>query len=197
MLFVRLLSIVLIIIGFAGFSAPFWFGAVKGAESIELPLAAIEDVAVGDDGGLYFALMHLGRVQVYSREGNFVRNFPISNSGGAFCLSIAGDRLTVAVARRDAADEFDLDGKPLSRDAHLTDGQYAEVCRRDERVRFVDWAVGAVTLTFADGRHVTLARQLWHYAALGPFWSWLMFMIGLALWPEWRRGIFNRIMGRK
>ena len=115
MFFVRLLSIALFAVGIVGFSSPFWLGMVKGIEVIELPLAEIEDVAVSDDKRIYFALMHLARVQVYDGNGRFIRNFEVETSGGMFCLDIDGDRLTVAVARRSAFDEFDLDGRRVSR----------------------------------------------------------------------------------
>ena len=170
---------------------------MKGVEAIELPLVQIEDVAVAHDNRIYFALMHLARVQVYTGNGRFIRNIPISNSGGAFCVDVTDNRLTVTVARRNAADDFDLDGRPAGRDRRITEEQYAQVCRRDLRIKSVDWTVSDVTLSFADGNRLTFARQLWHYLALGPFWSWLMFAIALFLWPEWRRGILKQIMRSK
>lgn len=196
MIFIRLLSAVLFVIGLAGFFAPFWLGQVKGVESFELPLAEVHDVAVAPDKRIYFALMHLGRVQVYAGDGTFIRNFEVRNAGGAFCLDIAGDRLTVAVARRDATDTFDLDGKLIFDNTPITEEQYDETCRSDPRIRSRDWAASGVTLTFVDGARLVLARQPWHYVALHPFWSWLMVMVALFLWPEWRRGIFDRIKGR-
>lgn len=196
-MFIRLLSAALFIIGFAGFVAPFWLGSVKGIETLELPLAAIEDVAVAPDGRIYFALMHLGRVQVYNHGARFIRNVPVENRGGAFCLDIDGSRLTVAMARRDAYDVFDLEGLLLSRDTKITDRRYAEACRPDPHIKSVDWAVSEITLNFADGHRLVFPRQLWHYLALGPFWSWLMLAIALFLWPEWRRGILRQFRGKK
>lgn len=197
MILVRLLSIALFVIGGAGFAAPFWSGSVNVFEAVELPLADIKDVAIAHDNRIYFALMHLGRVQAYSRDGHFIKHFAIENNGGAFCLDIEGDRLKVAVARRHAFDMFDLDGKLLSRDTKISDSGYEQTCRPDPRIRSVDWAISKITLNFADGRRLTFARQLWHYLALGPFWSWLMFAIALFLWPEWRRGILEQMRRSK
>ena len=190
---IRLLSAALIVIGLAGFVAPFWIGSVKSIGAIELPLVEIEDVAVAHDKRIYFALMHLARVQVYAGDGRFIRNFPVASAGGAFCIDVTDDRLTVTVARRDAADDYDLDGNPIGRDRFITEEQYYDTCRRDPRLRSVDWTVSEVTLTLANGNRLTFARQPWHYLALGPFWSWLMFAIGLILLPGWRRGILRRM----
>jgi len=181
-MFFRLLSAVLFFIGLAGFTAPLWLGSVKGIETIELPLSHIDDVAVAPDGRIYVAVMHIGRVQVYDSTASFMRNINIENRGGAFCVEIADDQLTVAVARRDAYDVFDLDGRLLSRDTKITDRRYAEACRRDPRIKSVDWSVNEVILNFADGNRLNVARQPWHYLALGPFWSWLTLFIALVLW---------------
>lgn len=197
MILIRLLSIVLFVIGVAGFAAPFWIESVKGIETIELPLAEIEDVAIAHDNRIYFALMHLARVQVYLGNGRFIGSFAVENRGGAFCLDTEGDRLTVAVARRDAFDVFDLDGKLLNRNLMITGGGYAQACRPDPRIRSVDWAIREATLNFTDGRRLVFARQFWHYLALGPFWSWLLFILALFLWPEWRRGILEQMRRSK
>jgi hypothetical protein len=195
MIFIRLLSAALFVIGLGGFLAPFWLGSVQNAGTIELPLVEIEDVAVAHDGRIYFALMHLARLQIYTGDGRFIRNIPVSNAGGAFCLDVTDNRLTVAVARRDAADTFDLDGHPSTFDTPIDEDRYHDVCRRDPRIKSVDWTVSEVTLNYTDGRRLIFQRQVWHYAALGPFWSWLMFAIALFLWPEWRRGVLKRMWG--
>jgi hypothetical protein len=195
---VRIASIFLVIVGAAGFTAPFWIDSVvKDAGAIELPLVEIEDSAVSDDGRVFFALMPLGRIQIYDGAGKFVRNFPIDSSGGAFCLDVDGNRITVAIARRDAADEIDLGGRPLRLNAPIDEKQYSVACQSDPRVRSVERTWETVVVKFADDRpSLTLNRKWWHYLAYGPFGSWLMFMVGLLLWPEWRRAIFKRMFGR-
>lgn len=197
MIFARLLSIVLFVVGFAGFTAPFWLGSVKGVEAIELPLTEINDVSVSGDGRLYFALMHLSRVQVHDSQGRFIRNFAVDNSGGGFCLDIDGDRLTVAVARRNASSEFDLDGRQLSGDTRLVDRRYEDICKPDPRLRSVDWAVSEIMLTFADNSRLSIARQPWHYLALHVFLSWFFVVIALFLWPEWRRGVLKQLRRKR
>lgn len=192
---IRIVSIVLVIVGGAGFLAPFWIGAaIKDTGAIEMPLVEVEDVAASADGRMFFAIMHLGRVQVYDGAGKFVRNFPVDNGGGAFCLDLVGDRLTVYVARRDAADEFDLDGRTIRLNTPIDEKQYDTACRYDARVRSVESTFEAVRIAFADGRPpLTLARAWWHYLAFGPFGSWLTFAVGLVLWPEWRRAVLRRM----
>lgn len=190
---IRALALLLIVVGAAGFLAPFWLG--PSANSIELPLVEIEDVAAEDDR-LFFALMHLGHVQVYARDGTFIRNFHVDNAGGAFCLDGTDGKLTVAVARRDAADTLDLDGRPIQLNAPITEEQYSATCARDPDLRAVDESLADVTVFFADGRPpLTIKRRWWHYLAYGPFASWFLFALGLILWPEWRRAIWKRIRG--
>jgi len=122
---IRLFAISLVIIGAAGFVAPFWIGAaIKDAGAIEMPLVEIEDVAVSGNNRLFFALTHLGRIQIYDGTGKFLRNFPVDNSSGAFCLDLVGDRLTAYVARRDAADEFDLDGRSIRLNTQIDERLY-------------------------------------------------------------------------
>lgn len=195
---IRIVAILLVIVGAAGFTAPFWIDvAIKDVGGIEMPLVQIEDVAVSADNRVFFALTHLGRIQVYDRSGRFVRNFPINNSGGVFCLDLVDDRLKVYVARRDVADEFDLDGRSIRLNAPIDEKQYSAACRSDARVRSVESTFGAVTVALADGHPpLTFQRKWWHYLAFGPFGSWLMFVVGLFLWPEWRRAIFKRVFGQ-
>lgn len=190
---IRLLAVTFFVVGLAGFVAPFWIGSLTGVETVELPLAEIEDVSVANDGRIYFALMHLGRVQVYATDGTFIRNFSVRNSGGAFCLEIVESRLIVSVARRDEADEFDLDGKLVHGERPINEDQYRDACRNEASIRALDQALDAVTVKFTDGRSLRIERKLWHYLALGPFWSWFMFVIGMFLLPEWRRGVFRQL----
>lgn len=198
-MFVRLISIALIVVGAAGFVAPFWIGAAfDDIGAVELPLVEINDVAVSDDGRVFFALNHLGRIQAHAPDGKFLRNFRVDNAGGSFCIDVAGDQLTASVARRDALDEFDLNGAPIRLNTPISDEQYDIACRRDPGIRFLDESFEAVTVAFADGRApLKLQRKWWHYFAYGPIGSWLVLVAGLLLWPEWRHAILKRIRGEK
>lgn len=175
---IRILAVALIVVGAAGFLLPFW---LKGGQNTELPLAEIADAATAADR-VFFALTSIGRVQVYSREGAFLYNFPVNNSGGTFCLDATADRLTVAVARRDAADTFDLSGRLLQSNQPINETQYDDACRSDPNIASIDRALTGVSVTFTDGRQpLTVHRQWWHYIALGPLGSWLLFALGILL----------------
>lgn len=185
---IRLISVLLVLIGSAGFLAPFWIGAVPNINAVELPLSAISDVAISDEGDLYIAIASHGRIQKYSPDGKFLGGFEIEFAGGAFCLDIDGSELTVSIARRDAADVFDLSGNIISANTPISEDEYHESCRKDAQI---DSRLDRTIVSFDDGQSITIKRKSWHYLALNTFASWGMFVIGLLLFPEWRRAVFS------
>lgn len=196
---IRLIAITLVLIGAAGFFMPFLVGFVSDdPERLELPLAEISDIAVSADNELFFALMFAGRIQKYSGSGEFIDSFDVDSAGGHFCLDLAGDRLTVSVARRDAADEYDLSGSLIHKNIPVDESRFETSCKFDSKIRSIGYAFDRITLSFADGAApVIIKRKLWHYLAPGPFVSWAIFMVGLILFPEWRRGVIRMMRKRR
>ncbi len=195
---IRLVASSLILIGASGFFMPLWIGfAIRHLGAQEMPLSLIEDIAVSNDNHLYLALMFTSRVQKYSSDGKFVSSFGVNSVGGIFCIDAGSDRLTINFGRRDATDEFELDGRPtrlnMPTDKTRPRGinRYGD-CAIDSQIRSLDWSLHAVSVMLVDNRPaVTIKRQAWHYVALHPFASWLIGGVGLFLFPEWRRAVLR------
>ena len=64
---------------FASFGALNWVPS-----SFEMPLGHLDDIAVDEYGNIYCALQFYSRVQVYDRDGRFLRGWPVNPPGGAF-----------------------------------------------------------------------------------------------------------------
>ncbi len=195
MLFIRIVSAFLVVVGTAGFFLPFWFGSLgERAAEIELPVAQVEDVAVSPDGHLFVALIHAARIQKYTANGEFVLNFPVGSGGGTYCIAIAGDRLYVDVGRRRAIDELDLSGRPIKLDVPRGERTEPGGCELDEAILDVEETFTGLRISFVDDRaSLVIKPKYWHYLMWGPFGSWLMAIVGLFLWPEWRRGLLKMI----
>jgi hypothetical protein len=187
---------VLTLVGAAGFFLPFILAAAfRDDNTIELPLAEVKDVAVSPNGDVYFALMHAGRVQRYAGDGRFVSSFPVNSAGGIFCIVIVDGALQVHVARRDATDAHDLDGRLLRENFGEDSGIEYIPCKRDPQVASISSSWRSLQVRFTDDRPpLTIQRLTWHFLALHPFQSWLTFAVGLLLMAWWREGVF-RSMG--
>ena len=172
---------------------PFWIGLVFGeAHELEMPLTEISDVAMSENGDLYFALTFAGRVQKYSSNGDFEKSFQINASGGSFCLAIIGDELAVYLARRDAEERYDLNGNSIRQSIPFNEFAYSEKCEWNEHIADVKSMLQHVTVSFANAENaITIERQPWHFIVFGPFISWITLAIGLFLIPEWRYAIFS------
>ncbi|MEM9495479.1 MAG: hypothetical protein AAGA09_05710 [Pseudomonadota bacterium] len=194
-MFLRILGVLLSTIGAAGFFMPFWIGLIFGdAYELEMPLTEISDVVMSENGDLYFALTFTSRVQKYSSDGNFEKNFKINAVGGFFCLEIIENDLVVYVARRGVVDRYDLDGNAISKNNPFDGYVYREKCKRSERIVDVKSTLEEVTVSLTDAQNpIVIERQPWHFIAFGPFISWLTFAIGLFLIPEWRHPIFSAL----
>lgn len=190
---VRVFATVMILLGMAGFFTPFWIGGVvENLGEVEMPLVDIQDVAVSPDGGLYFALGFGGRVQQYSPTGEFVRGIDFDSAGGASCVHLGNEVLTVYVARRDEADEFSPSGELLRAAVPISESDYQASCSWDPQVSALERRVDAVavSLTGVDGP-VVIGRKVWHYLLPGHFYSWLIGVLGFVSFPEWRRAVFG------
>jgi hypothetical protein len=174
-----LLAFVLIVIGVVGFSLPFWINTlVKDDPTIEMPLALISDVAASPDGRVFGGIAPLGRVQIYSAKGRFLRSFSVDFPSGSVCLDAMDAPPMPVMDKRVQTAELIIEGLRVreywpSRKFH---------CRVDPPVRSVAWWPTSVIVSFTDGRTLQLVRAWWHYFALGPFFSFLTAVIGGMLW---------------
>lgn len=191
---------VMTLVGAAGFFLPFILDiAFKNDNTLELPLAEVTDVAVSPAGDVYFALMHAGRIQRYTAAGRFVSSIDVKSAGGLICIAVVDGTLQVHVARRSATDAYDLDGRLLREQAAEDEGIEYLPCRRDEQVTGMTTTWRDVQVRFTGGRApLTIERRAWHLLALGPFYSWLIFAVGLFAMAWWREGVLRQMgFGKK
>lgn len=198
-MFVRLVGVALVFIGAAGFLAPLWIGtAFPNPDQAEFPLSDVSDVAVGPDKSLFFALAHLGRVQKYDADGNFVRGVGVDALGGSFCLDADADGVNILIARRDEADKISFGGDYLSRGARIDEDAYVASCGSDSSIAAVARRLTEVSVVRSgEDQPTIIKRQPWHYLALSPWASWLTAAVGLALIPEWRRPILKAFLRQR
>lgn len=82
----------------------------------EAPLYDPEGIVVSESGNVFCGLMWSQRVQVYSKNGVFIKGIPIAAAGGTFKLKLdSQNHLNVATARNDMLYIFDENGILLSK----------------------------------------------------------------------------------
>jgi hypothetical protein len=91
-------------------------------ESSEWPLLGTEDAVENARGERFVPLVASARIQVYDREGKFVRGWSVPTAGGVFKLHVTkDDNLDVFAARGDRHLVFAADGTLLT-DDHYREG---------------------------------------------------------------------------
>ncbi|MCL5772783.1 MAG: hypothetical protein M1536_00175 [Firmicutes bacterium] len=75
-------GIFLEIIGFLGFFRNIVYSGGYNRQSSEAPLKGLDGIAVDDNGRIYCAVQAYGRVQVYDKNGNFIRSCYIDSNEG-------------------------------------------------------------------------------------------------------------------
>jgi hypothetical protein len=107
----KIISTILVIIGFVGFlSGSYFYG-----ENVEIPLGDINGFVVDKDDNIYVGCAFYERVQVYNKEGKFIKNWPIEAYGGMFYMSKSEkDEILITTARGDDQILYNKNGKKLS-----------------------------------------------------------------------------------
>ncbi len=108
----RIISTLLVVVGFVGFlSGSYFYG-----RSVEIPLGDINGFVVDKDDNIYIGCAFYERVQVYNKEGEFIKNWPIEAYGGMFYMSkTEKDEILITTARGDDQVLYDKNGKILSK----------------------------------------------------------------------------------
>jgi hypothetical protein len=107
----KIISIILIGIGFIGFLSGSSFYSTK----TEIPLGDINGFVVDKDRNIYIGCGFYERIQVYNKNGEFIKNWPIEIYGGMFYMNkTENDEILITTARGDNQILYDKDGKVLS-----------------------------------------------------------------------------------
>ncbi len=173
-----------------------WFGGALfggGLLSVpvhfEVPLGELEGIAVDSKGRVYCGASFYGRVQVYDREGRFLRGWSADASGGAFRIKVdEDDRVHVATARgglhwiwdregrliHKAEDPSQFEAFPASATTDRSGNRY-EIRGRSLFPR--------VVRTDAEGRQCVMIATPWYlWIIQGPFPAWIFFFLGMIVW---------------
>lgn len=110
------IGLILIIIGHISFIGGVLISSRLIEFNHELPLGHIEGITVSDDSRIYIGIHFYGKIQCYDANGNFLKNWKVDNSGGAFKIDIHEDTIIVATARGDYLIKYDLNGNKLSQE---------------------------------------------------------------------------------
>lgn len=156
-------------LGFFGQAAAATGGLGFIPSSLEWPVLWPEATAVDSSGNSILGLASSGRVQVYDRDGHFLRGWFVDASGGVFKLQVtASDHIEVFTARGRSRLIYNLQGTLLE------ESTYAPKSYDD-------------VLTHPSiGRVVRAPWPLWPLAS--PFIAWALFacgMLGLVVTERW------------
>ena len=110
------IGLILIIIGHISFIGGFLISSRLIEFNHELPLGHTEGIVVSNDSRIYLGMHFYDKIQCYDANGNFLKNWKVDNSGGAFKIDIHEDTIIVATARGDYLIKYDLNGNKLSQE---------------------------------------------------------------------------------
>lgn len=191
---IRYIALFFTVLGAAGFFFPFWIGLFGALENVELPLSTVDDIAVSTEGDVFIANSFLGRVHKYSPEGKFLHSFVVDAGGGLICLVSTAQHLEVHAARRDAFDTFDFNGNSIRQNSPSHSADFSDHCDLDQKIDYVSHQITFTSIKLSEkDTPIVIRKRIWHYLVFNPFVSWLTFVIGLFLFPEWREGVFSRL----
>jgi hypothetical protein len=140
------------IFAFFGQAGGLWFLG----DSAEWPVLGTEDAVENARGEQFVPLVASGRIQVYDREGKFLRGWSVPTSGGAFKLHATKEgNLDVFMARGDRHLVFAADGTLLS-DGHYRGEDYDRLpagpsCRVEHSAAWYLWPLTNPALAMLPG----------------------------------------------
>ena len=161
----------------------------------ELPLGDADGIAVGGSGNIYLAVPVYQRVQVYNRNGDFLKGLHVDTHGGAFCIWTENELLHVFISRTEKYLIMDSGGR-VSESSEIHSFEEKEsLWEKASANRFKDASGNTyifhdskwfpkVTKTNPSGKTVALISNPIHFWLLkGPLPAWLfglfsMLMIG-------------------
>jgi len=183
----------LLFIGFSGFLGAallccFIGGAIP--PEMELPMGEMCSIAVDRAGNIYCASYSYGRIQVYDREGKFVRGMYVGGGGGRIIMYFdTKERLHVYVAKARILQVYHPDGtlagKRKDEVAASIDSSINSTARdRDGntyRIRTPSFYPRVFRITPEGQQSVIVAVPLYLLLFQGPMPAWCIGAIGMGL----------------
>lgn len=183
---------ILLLIGTIG-----WFslglGFVKpNLHGIELPLSRLNDIAVDSKDNIYCSSEAYNRVQIYDKNGKFIRGWFLNSGGGSFQIDIdERDQIHVGTARGKRHYIYDLNGRLVKQVE--SPGYYKELLNKnvsyckDKQGHTYDIQplsnIYPRVVKIAGPREKTtfISTPIYKWLFMAPFPAWILFAVGMII----------------
>jgi hypothetical protein len=189
----KIISSFLMIFGACGFLGSCIFWAVAMSEKpwvstwIRFPLGDVNDIVVDDKGQIYCAILGNQRIQVYSKEGEFLRGWFARSRGGRFdllwdsdgFLHVVGYRHYVFNKKGVLLDEVEINSSQetaMNKNIISSEPKDKSGCVYKIRNRHVLPKI--VQISPEGNETVKVSDPLFIWPVQGPFQGWLTMMLG-------------------
>ena len=202
--FFNTVSFSFIIIGSIGFLGGFLVSLRVLDYTKELPLSAVENIEVSNNGNIYLGLHFYGKIQVYNEEGKFLMNWDVQNQGGSFKFDIVGDTILIASINNDKFTKHDLKGNIISQEKsseayfNIQDSRFFFDSTRNTTYEIKSGLFPKIEKSNNSGKITLIEMPILLEIFKGPFPAWLLFITGLVMrFSLNRRNIFEQIKSFK
>lgn len=100
-----------IIVGAIGWASGFVISLTNLNTEFEIPMGAASAFTVDSKSNIYMCSQFYSTVQVYNKNGEFIRNWRIPSAGGDLNIDCKNDTIEVFSAKVGAILKFDIKGK--------------------------------------------------------------------------------------
>lgn len=152
----------------------------------ELPLGDIEGIYVDEEENIYLGLGFYGRVQVYDRDGKFVKNWIVPTSDESFNMKGTKDKnILIGNTRGNETNIYDLDGNLISVDKDTDHFEYSIkepifINTNGNQYRVKGWMFPVIMKSFPEAR-VIVKQGLLLQLLRGPVLTWLIGAFGILI----------------
>jgi hypothetical protein len=177
------------------FSIPFFFLGFSGLLMIflitnrvieyssELPLTDISGIVVNSDEEIFLGLTMYGKIQVYSKHGNFIRNWDVDAKGGNFTMTLQKDDLiNVQTAKEDRNILYDYLGNVLSNEeipnCYNRNRITKRYCNPEKDVCYiVEGLISPKVYRESKSKELVVRQSIFTSLIAGPFRSWTIMVL--------------------
>jgi hypothetical protein len=123
----------------------------------EWPFRSAEGVQITPDHHSIVPLSFASRIQIYDKQGKFIRGWPVQASGGKFAIELdSSNDLEVMTARTRERYVYTMDGSLILK-TNLASGE---------------------TVPYDDGESIEHSVPLWLWTIANPIQGWVCFILG-------------------
>lgn len=190
---IKLVGIFLAILGCLGWTTTFAPSVISNL-NIEYPLGVLKSIAVDSSGRIYCGIEAYSRIQVYDKNGRYLKGWFIDSSGGSFKIKVdEKDLLHIATARNGIHYIYNVNGELISKQGNRK-SYYNEIATDDQQYRFIDregntykiWGFSLLYPRIIKTDSSGIALEI----ISTPFYKWIF----MAPFPSWFFGISGLII---